>query len=82
MLLTILMPLGHMRSETFEDIRIRGKSEFLLRTEEALALLRPTSRFAEVRDNLGRIHQGKSPTSINAWRIQPIKVTTEAGKAG
>src|SRR4029450_4747513 len=38
---------------------MRGGSEFLLRTKEALALLRPTSRFAEIRSNLGLIRQGK-----------------------
>ena len=44
-------------SEIFEGIRIRGKSEFLLRTEEALALLTPTSRFPEVRNTISYLDQ-------------------------
>jgi hypothetical protein len=54
------MPLGRMRSETFDAIEIRGGSEFLLRTQQALALLRPTSRFAEIQSNVGLIRSAKA----------------------
>ena len=67
------MPLGRMRSEIFEGIRIRGKSEFLLRSQEALALLKPTSRFAEIRSNLGLIQQGKR-SGMHAWAAEPTFV--------
>ena len=55
------------------QLRIRGGSEFLLRTQEALALLRPTSRFAEVRSNLGLIRQGRR-SGMKAWAQAPTFV--------
>ena len=67
------MPLARTRSETFDAIEIRGGSEFLLRTQEALALLRPTSRFADVRSNLGLIRQGRR-SGMRAWAQAPTFV--------
>ena len=67
------MPLARIRSETFDAIEVRGGSEFVLRTQEALALLRPTSRFAEVRSNLGLIRQGKR-SGMKAWAEKPTFV--------
>ncbi len=67
------MPLARIRSETFDAIEIRGGSEFLLRTQEALALLRPTSRFADVQSNLGLIRQGKR-SGMRAWAQAPTFV--------
>ena len=67
------MPLGRMRSETFAAIEIRGGSEFLLRTQQALALLRPTSRFAEIQSNVGLISQGNR-SGMKAWAKAPTFV--------
>ena len=60
-------------SEIFEGIRIRGGSDFLLRTHEALALLRPTSRFGEIRSNVGLICQGRR-SGMKAWAKEPTFV--------
>lgn len=67
------MPLARTRSETFDAIEIRGGFEFLRRTQEALALLRPTSRFAEIQSNIGLIRQGKR-SGMKAWAKQPTFV--------
>jgi hypothetical protein len=64
---------GPTRLETFDGIKIRGGSEFLLQTQQALALLRPTSRFAEIQSNVGLIRQGKR-SGMKAWAKQPIFV--------
>ena len=58
------------RSETVDGIQIRGAEEFLLRTREALALLKSTSRFAEIRPNIALISQG-TRSGIKAWRENP-----------
>ena len=58
------------RSETVEGIQIRGAEEFLLRTREALALLKSTSRFAEIRPNIALISQG-TRSGMKAWGENP-----------
>jgi hypothetical protein len=67
------MPLARTRSEIFDGIRIRGGFDFLRRTHEALALLRPTSRFGEIRNNIGLIRQGKR-SGMKAWAKEPTFV--------
>jgi len=67
------MPLPRSRSETFEGIKIRGGFDFLLRTHAALALLRPTSRFAQIRNSIGLIRQGRR-SGMKAWAKEPTFV--------
>jgi hypothetical protein len=57
-------------SETVEGIQIRGAKEFLLRTREALVLLRSTSRFAEIQPHMALISQGKR-SGMKAWAENP-----------
>jgi hypothetical protein len=58
------------RSDTFDGITIRGGPEFLLRTQEALALLRSTSRFADIQANIALIAEGKR-SGMKAWAERP-----------
>lgn len=62
-----------MQSETFDGIRLRGGFEFLHRTREALALLRPTSAFTEIRSNVRLIRQGRR-SGMKAWTKEPTFV--------
>lgn len=61
------------QSETFEGIKIRGGFEFLRRTREALALLRLTSGFVEIQNNIGLIRQGRR-SGMKAWAKEPVFV--------
>jgi hypothetical protein len=57
-------------AETFEGIRLRGGFEFLSRTREALALLKPTNGFFEIQSNIRLIRQGRR-SGMKAWAAQP-----------
>jgi hypothetical protein len=61
------------RSTWIDGIEIRGGTEFLQRTQEALSLLRATSRFAEVQSHLALIRQGKR-SGMHARAKRPVFV--------
>jgi hypothetical protein len=64
-------------NETFEGIEIRGKLEFLFRTQESLDRLRSTSQFELIRNYIRVIHQGRR-SGMKAWGDKP---TFTVGKA-
>ncbi len=65
------------RSETIDAIEIRGDDEFLLRSREALALLRSTSQFVLIQAHLGAIHQGRR-SGMKAWAKRPTFIVGKA----
>jgi hypothetical protein len=54
-------------------IEIRGRREFLIRTQEALALLRPVAQFAVIHGHLKVIRQG-TRSGMRAWGDKPTFV--------
>jgi hypothetical protein len=52
------------------DITIRGRAEFLLRTQESLALLKRSPQFAVIQSNLAIIRQGRR-SGMKAWAKLP-----------
>lgn len=58
------------RREISSGIKIRGNAEFRLRTQQALALLRPLGEFEIIQANLGGIRQGKH-SGMKAWVKPP-----------
>ena len=71
------MFFGRIQSLSADDIEIHGKRKFLLRTEEALALLKRTSQFEVVSGYIGVIQQGKR-SGMKAWLKQPTFVVGSA----
>ena len=57
-------------SETFRGIEMRGRAAFLKRTEEALALLKPSPQFTLIQSHLAVIRQGKR-SGMKAWAKKP-----------
>jgi hypothetical protein len=62
-----------MHSGSVEGIEIRGKRKFLLRTKEALALLKTSSKFEVVCSHIDVIQQGKR-SGMKAWLKKPTFV--------
>jgi hypothetical protein len=58
-------------------IEIRGCREFLNRTRESLALLRPLAQFEVICDHLGMIRQGMR-SGMKAWAAKPTFVVGKA----
>ena len=71
------MRLTRTSTTTFESIEVRGKPEFLRRTEQALAVLTSASQFKVIQTNLAVIRQGWR-SGIKAWAVKP---TFTVGKA-
>jgi hypothetical protein len=65
------------RSHVVHGIEIRGGPEFLLRTEEALALLHAAPQFAVIRGHLKIIRQG-TRSGMKAWAKRPTFVVGKA----
>src|SRR3970282_1664404 len=63
--------------EIFEGIEIRGKPEFLFRTQESLDRLQSTSQFELIRKHVRVICQGRR-SGMKAWADKP---TFTVGKA-
>jgi hypothetical protein len=66
------------RCEISSGIEIRGNAEFRLRTQQALALLRPLGQFEIIQANLGRIRQGKH-SGMKAWAKPPTFIIPRYG---
>ena len=62
---------------TFESIEVRGKPEFLRRTEQALTVLTSAPQFKVIQTNLAVIRQGRR-SGMKAWAVKP---TVTVGKA-
>jgi hypothetical protein len=58
-------------------IEIRGGAQFLIRTQEALALLGPVAQFAVIRGHLKVIRQGRR-SGTKAWTEKPTFVVGKA----
>ncbi|HTN70155.1 MAG TPA: hypothetical protein VMO00_03610 [Methylomirabilota bacterium] len=65
------------RSFVIDGIEIHGAREFLLETQDSLALLRPTKQFEVIRANLGMIRQGKR-SGMKAWAKKPTFIVGKA----
>jgi hypothetical protein len=65
------------RSHAVDGIEIRGGRQFQIRTQEALALLRPMAQFAVIRDHLKIIRQGRR-SGMKAWADKPTFVVGKA----
>jgi hypothetical protein len=65
------------RSRVVDGIEIRGSQEFLLRTQEALALLRSVGQFAAIRGHLKMIRQGVR-SGMKAWAEKPTFIVGKA----
>jgi hypothetical protein len=65
------------RSHIVDGIEIRGGPEFLLRTQEALALLRPFAQFAVIRGHIKMIRQG-TRSGMKAWAEKPTFIVGKA----
>jgi hypothetical protein len=65
------------RSHVAHGIEIRGGSEFVLRTQEAVALLRPVAQFDVIRDHLKIIRQG-TRSGMKAWAEKPTFIVGRA----
>jgi hypothetical protein len=62
-----------MHRVSADGIEIRGRRQFRLRTEEALALLKRTSQFEVVSSHISVIRQGKR-SGMKAWLKEPTFV--------
>jgi hypothetical protein len=67
------MFFARRRSEIVNGIELRGRSEFLLRTKESLALLGCASRIGFIQDHISVIRQGHR-SGMKAWAKKPIFV--------
>ena len=67
------MIFARTRSEIVDGIELRGRSEFLLRTKESLALLDCASRIGFIQDHISVIRQGPR-SGMKAWAKKPIFV--------
>jgi hypothetical protein len=65
------------RSHVVHGIEICGGPEFLTRTQEALALLRPVALFEVIQGHLGVIRQG-TRSGMKAWADKPTFVVGKA----
>jgi len=65
------------RSHVVQGIEIRGGREFLIRTQEALTLLRPLAQFTVIRDHLKIIRQGQR-SGMKAWAAKPTFIVGKA----
>lgn len=65
------------RSAVVDGVEIRGKPDFLLRTQESLTRLRTTSQFEIVRSHITIICQGQR-SGMKAWAKRPTFVVGNA----
>jgi hypothetical protein len=65
------------RSHVVDGIEICGGQEFLIRTQDALALLGPVAQFTVIRANLKIIRQG-TRSGMKAWAVKPTFVVGKA----
>jgi hypothetical protein len=65
------------RSHVVDGIEICGGQEFLIRTQDALALLGPLAQFTVIRANLKIIRQG-TRSGMKAWADKPTFVVGKA----
>jgi hypothetical protein len=65
------------RSHVVDGIEIRGGPEFQIRTQEALALLRPMAQFTVICNHLKMIRQGQR-SGMKAWAEKPTFVVGKA----
>jgi hypothetical protein len=61
------------KCETVDGIEVRGSPEFILRTREALTLLRATHFFSEVQRTIAVINQGRR-SGMHAYSKRPTFV--------
>jgi hypothetical protein len=65
------------RSDFIHGIKVRGNSEFLLRTREALTLLQALAQFEVIQGHLGLIRQGRR-SGMKAWAEKPTFIVGKA----
>ena len=67
------MLFNRVRSTLIDGIEVRGRSEFLLRTGESLALLGRAARIGFIQANIAVIRQGRR-SGMKAWAEKPTFV--------
>jgi hypothetical protein len=65
------------RSETLDGIEVNGHPDFLVRTQESLALLKRSSKFGMIENHLAVIRQGRR-SGMKAWLEKPTFVVGKA----
>ena len=65
------------RSAVVDGVEIRGTSEFLLRTQDAFALLRALPQFEVIEAHLALVQQGKR-SGMKAWAKRPSFIVGKA----
>ena len=68
-----MKPLAGRKCEAIYGIEIRGRGEFLMRTQDALKMLHTIPYFEVIQANLGVICQGKR-SGMKAWTAKPMFV--------
>src|SRR5207244_12853176 len=67
------MLFNRVRSTLIDGIEVRGRSEFLLRTGESLALLGRAARIGFIQAHIAVIRQGRR-SGMKAWAEKPTFV--------